>query len=388
MKRIRFSVTCAWFCCVVATDSLAAENATAASAPGEFVVESLQPIWRARRLRDPLFFIQVEAGKRPQAALLFKPDRIVSATSATRQATYESGRDYEFDKAANVLRLPKGSRIPFKTLDQLYPLMTSDQPKIPLQKGDKTRGIFFDNAAVYHQHQIEVTYDCAAGQWKGYVPQFAGASLPRTIVKLRYKKPLRLMLCGDSISAGYNASKFSQVPPGCPAYGELIALALEKYYGSPVAFKNHAVNGWDSGRGLRQVVDEKLAEWRPDLVLIAFGMNDVFARDADTFQKNVLGIMNAIRRDSPASEFVLVAPMLGNVEWGMPMEQFPMYRDALQQLCRDGVVLADMTRIWEELLKHKSFYDLTGNGVNHPNDFGHRVYAQSILSLLVPAAQP
>ena len=36
-------------------------------------------------------------------------------------------------------------------------------------------------------------------------------------------------------------------------------------------------------------------------------------------------------------------------------------------------VLADMTSIWEALLKRKTFYDLTGNGVNHPNDFGHCV---------------
>ena len=37
----------------------------------------------------------------------------------------------------------------------------------------------------------------------------------------------------------------------------------------------------------------------------------------------------------------------------------------------------------EALLKRKRFYDLTGNGVNHPNDFGHCVYAQSLLALLV-----
>jgi hypothetical protein len=35
------------------------------------------------------------------------------------------------------------------------------------------------------------------------------------------------------------------------------------------------------------------------------------------------------------------------------------------------------------LLKRKSFYDLTGNGVNHPNDFGHCVYAQTLLALLI-----
>jgi len=27
----------------------------------------------------------------------------------------------------------------------------------------------------------------------------------------------------------------------------------------------------------------------------------------------------------------------------------------------------------------KTHHDLTGNGINHPNDFGHRLYAQVIL---------
>ena len=39
--------------------------------------------------------------------------------------------------------------------------------------------------------------------------------------------------------------------------------------------------------------------------------------------------------------------------------------------------------MWAELLKRKTFYDLTGNGLNHPNDFGHCVYAETLLALLI-----
>ena len=45
--------------------------------------------------------------------------------------------------------------------------------------------------------------------------------------------------------------------------------------------------------------------------------------------------------------------------------------------------MADLTTLWGELLERKRDCDLTGNGVNHPNDFGHRVYAQAILGLLI-----
>jgi hypothetical protein len=67
---------------------------------------------------------------------------------------------------------------------------------------------------------------------------------------------------------------------------------------------------------------------------------------------------------------------------------FPQYRDALASLVKPGVALVDLTSIWSEMLKRKREVDLTGNGVNHPSDFGHRVYAQAILALLVAPAAP
>ena len=207
----------------------------------------------------------------------------------------------------------------------------------------------------------------------------------RPIAKLRAKQPITLMLCGDSISAGANASLLTKAPPGCPDYGKLTALALEHHFGSKVTFINHAVGGWTSGNGLQQAKDQHIGKAKPDLVIIAFGMNDVFQRNVALYEANIRGLMEAIRADAPDAEFILVASMLGNAEWGMPMEQFPLYRDALAKLCGPGVVLADMTSMWEALLKRKTFYDLTGNGVNHPNDFGHCVYAQSLLALLIEA---
>ena len=41
-----------------------------------------------------------------------------------------------------------------------------------------------------------------------------------------------------------------------------------------------------------------------------------------------------------------------------------------------------MTGMHHALLKRKLFRDMTGNNVNHPNDFLARVYAQTILAVL------
>jgi lysophospholipase L1-like esterase len=382
-------------CCVVCLSAwVALPRFSQANPPSEtseqqtsddaFINDALRPFWRSRSMREPLLFIQYAANEEPRASLLFRPSNVIRVDSATRDVHYEPMRDYVIDVEKGTLRLPAGSRIPFKTLDELYPLMTSDSPKIARQSGDKTRGVFFDNADGYHRLQVEATYEHDQ-PWTGYTPQFEGGRLGNTLEKLRSRSPFKVILCGDSISAGYNASKFTRAKPGCPAYGELVASGLERHYGGKVEFTNYAVNGWNSVQGLRHIVDNRLGEKKPELVILAFGMNDVFGKDAATFQNNVRAMMEAIRKDSPQSEFILVASMLGNADWGMPMEEFARYRDSLKALVGPGVAFADLTTIWEEFLRRKTFYDLTGNGVNHPNDFGHIVYAQAILALLIEA---
>ena len=349
-----------------------------------FAAAALTPFWRASQIEEPVLFIQETPDQKPAAKLLFTPSIIVKLTSATREIEFVRGRDYEVDLATGTLRLPIGSRVPFLTPEQIYPLMTSATPKFRRMNGDTERGVFFDNGSRYHELQCVVTYEFKPGQWKGWVGDSAADSLPRTIGKLTRHKPVRLFLCGDSISAGFNATKFTKAKPGCPAYGELVALGLKERYDSEIDFKNFAENGWTSTAGLEEAQKKRIGQERPDLVIIAFGMNDVFEKDANKYQSNVKELMATIRTDSPESEFILVAPMLGNKEWGMPMEQFALYRDSLKELCRRGVVLADLTSVWGSFLEKKSFYDLTGNGLNHPNDFGHAVYAQAILSLLAP----
>ena len=121
-----------------------------------------------------------------------------------------------------------------------------------------------------------------------------------------------------------------------------------------------------------------------DLVILAFGMNDSAGRPAEEYQANIRSMMDAVRSARPDTDFILLATMLGNRDWvALHQELFPQYRDKLAALCGPGCALADMTSVWEELLRRKNDWDLTGNGVNHPNDFGHRIYAQVLSALLI-----
>ena len=128
---------------------------------------------------------------------------------------------------------------------------------------------------------------------------------------------------------------------------------------------------------------DALLEAAPDLLIVAYGMNDVGRRDPLWFGEQAKSIYERSKAKLPDVEIIWVAPMLGNKEWiHTPREMFSKYRDELAKLTGPDAVLADLTSVWEMLLENKHDLDLTGNGLNHPNDFRHRLYAQAILRCL------
>ena len=113
-------------------------------------------------------------------------------------------------------------------------------------------------------------------------------------------------------------------------------------------------------------------------------MNHMGSRDPAGFKRLSAELVEKIETAESKPEVILVAPMWGNTNWvHAPADMFPAHRDVLAELAGDTRGFADLTTLWGEMLKHKRDIDLTGNGLNHPDDFGHRVYAQAILGLLV-----
>ncbi len=214
--------------------------------------------------------------------------------------------------------------------------------------------------------------------WIGTVPTTRSSELVRVVHRLITGQHCRVVLLGDSISEGCNASGFNGVPPGQPPYIDRLAAALRERFSAPVDVVNLSVGGKDSAWGA--TMKEKVAALRPDLVLLAFGMND--CGPAVTFAANTWTMVRAIQRDCPDADIILVAGMTGNPDLTeFPQSRFEHYRDALKLMISPGVAVADVTSFWIDLLRRKPYTDLTGNGVNHPNDFGHRVYADVIGAL-------
>jgi lysophospholipase L1-like esterase len=346
----------------------------------KFDPEQLVPFWTTQTMyEESVLFVREQADKDAAASLLFEPTRVLRVTNSAGDVVYEEGRDYVWRAGSCEIGLPTGSRIVCKTPEDLRRAPGSQQ--YALTRRDGQGEILFGGGLEYHAMQTVVTYE-HKGKWPTSVPTVARQQLPRTLAQLENKKPLTIALLGDSISTGCNASGWAHGAPFQPPYQDLFVMNLERKFGSAVTLKNFAVGGTDTSWGLANI--GKVCEVQPDVVILAFGMNDSAGRPAKDYQSNIGAMVEAVRKDVPDAELILVATMVGNPDWvTLKQELFPQYRDALAELCGPGIALADMTTLWTEFLQRKQDRDLTGNGVNHPNDFGHRVYAQVLSALLI-----
>jgi len=340
----------------------------------------LQPFWTSSRMSgETLLFVQAPGEKTVTARLLFVPTKIIAVTSANGATTFDEGRDYFWEHGSNTLTLAPGSRIPFRTWAQLHP------PKgAPMSLGEsadgKTSLLWEEPGDLFQSLQIAVTYD-HVDKWRGMIFPSAENELARTIAKLHAKR-LKLVIFGDSVSAGAGASGSFHALPYQPPYTELVAEGLRARYGADVTVTNLAEGGQDSTWAVKMAY--KAAAERSDLVIVGFGGNDATRGiSAQSFSQNIRSVINTIRNTSPNADFVLIATMTANSDWPESKAILcQQYRDALLQLVGPGVAVADETSVWQTMLKTKKFLDLTSNGINHPNDFGHRVYAQVVLQLL------
>ena len=343
----------------------------------------VQPFWKGDEILDEsVLFIRDPEQEVARGRVLFGVDRILRITNSAGTVIYEEGRDFVIQKGAREIVLPKGSRIAsYEARELRAPRQSQKYQLVHRDGGDE---ILFGGKLEYHGMQTSISYVTQAKDWPDSQPASGKDALPMTRRRLANGSPLNLVLVGDSISTGRNASGWGGGPPFQPPYQELVRLHLERSFSSEVSLSNLSVSGKTSAWGLSKAAE--VAARKPDLVMIAFGMNDAAGIQPEKYAKNISGMIQTIRETKPQCEFILIATMLGNRDWvHLKHERFPEFRDRLREMTEDPrIALADMTAVWSEMLKRKKDWDLTGNGVNHPNDFGHRVYAQVICELLTP----
>ena len=337
--------------------------------------EAMQPVPFSDIIYHEPVLMVVRGNDPPEGKLLFPPEEVLSVRSPGLDKIYEEGVDWEY--VDGFLRLHPGSDAPFLAERDLLFREEIAGESMPCTDGGFLR---FREGSFFHQHQVAVTYRPPVRAWGGPVPAPNTGLLPISIRNLKGASPFKLLLYGDSISEGCNSSGFTNTPPYLPIWGKLAASKMERAFGRPVDFVNTSLGGMDSAWG-RENARERVCDYEPDLVALGFGMNDGTAHvPAAEYIRNLRSIMGTVRRSKPDTEFVLISTMLPNPKsafWGTQ----PDFEPALLGEETVGAAVLNMTQVHRYLLTRKQYWDLTGNNINHPNDFMARLYAQFFCAL-------
>ena len=329
----------------------------------------LRPVWDTDIMYfESLTFVNGES------LLMFEPEEIISFYDSHIKKQFKQGEDFKIE-GRRVLLCPDSEIFSFRE-EQLYPAEPIPGHTFPM--GEKN--ILFHEEHFYHDRQYAVTYKIKENTWKGHRPACARGSIPSTMQKLTKGEPLNVTLFGDSVCVGANSSAFTGAEPYLPSFSGLLIEELERKFASKIDFHNPSIGGKDSKWGA-QTVDENVNFRKNDLVIISLGGNDSFT-PAETYIDNIRYIIDRIKYFHPSTEIIVMSPTYANeLLKGSFHANQPTFIDSMDVLKAPGVVLADITSMQKELLKHKRYIDVTGNNVNHPNDFFHRMIAQYMISM-------
>lgn len=340
----------------------------------------MQSFLTADTIHDELV-MPIKRGDAPPTGTLLFPVRTVLSVRDTYLGTvYEEGTDWVWEGQRIVLA--DASRIPYFDAGELVYGELKEGQSQPGSVGGTY--VLFSEGELIRSRQLAVTY----------VPERRGRvatkrlppptrQLPRTAGRLAAGKPMKVVFWGNSIETGANSSGFQHVPPFMPNWPELFVRQLRTHFEAPVSYQNLAVGGRTAAWGLENV--GRVIEERPDLVVIGFGMNDgTLGVPVEVFAGQIQATMDAVRKHVPHCEFIVITPMLANPQ-AIQHKLQAAYRPALLALEGAGVAIADLTDWHAWLLAHKSYEDMTGNNINHPNDYLARWYAQVLAALLIAA---
>lgn len=350
----------------------------------EDLARYIRPIWEGNTVHgETLMFVpDAKTGEIAPAPLLYKPDKVLAVRSPDGSILFEEGMDYTVTPDG-CIALTVDTRIYRWSYDDYY-LDHIEQYGLP-SRSAAGRFLKYAEGDFFTKTQVWVTYTHSDG-WTGPVPRYAGDRLAKTVAKLEAGEPLRIVYNGDSICVGCNASGWLGNPPYIPSWTDLITRELGAVYAAPITAVNTAVGGTIAQWGADNV-EENILRYKPDLVVLRFGTNDATQGYTTAFFKeNMERILQAVRADNPACEFILVAntPCNPDVEgWSTP--HHVGNQQAVFELAEQypGVAAVAMLDIEAHLLTRKRYWDMAGNNINHFNDFMTRVQGSAVAQLLV-----
>lgn len=341
--------------------------------------EMMVKIWEDQIIYNETVVLE-DNGTDISGQLLFSPTQILSVRDYRLTNIYDPS---EYEIIGNKIIRTEVSTIPFLTTEQLAGINMPDeyafstyQAKLP------GTNILFTEGIGIVMHQIAVSY-VHEDTWQGETPVYQGQYLENVLAKLEAKQNIKVLINGDSIATGANASSVLGIDPYQDDFPNLFTNALQRKYGTTVELINTSVGGTMSDWG-KQNVDPNVNSYDPDLVIIGFGMNDgSLGVSPNTYKENIEFMIKSIKARNADADIILIATILANpisIQNANQKDYLPMLLDLQQQY---QVAVLDMSSMSEEIYKVKKGVDILSNNINHPSDFLVRCYAAGLLATMV-----
>ena len=341
------------------------------------------PIWENNYIiNESVLLLLNEDGNFDDKSLLFDAEEIISVRNSALNIKYTEGNDYML--VNGKLRLNVTSAYAKVAYNEYYINYVQDWASLRCINGGY---LYYSEGSYYHNHQIAVTYRHKGTFPQNIIPKAKGNILPKTTAKLSNKETLKISLFGDSNAEGCNSSGYINSSPYMPTYFEMLQTALRnKYNYDEIFIENSLSKGGEASNYAVQKISE-LINLQPDLVILQFGNNDAFFNTNETFQSNMQFVINELNRILPDTEIILVTGPVPNPEDDRsPARQLYTavndFADILQNMEKQGCAVADLASIYNFMFTRKQFGDISGNNINHLNDFTSRLLAQTLFKTL------
>jgi hypothetical protein len=357
----------------------------------------LNPIWQTAEMYDEGGVVVGETG---EIRLLRKPIKdTVTVRSVHFDKTYREGIDYIVD--GNVIRRIATGTMPYFKYEEYYFDMPYDGSPLLCDPGkaeidyEGEKYLYYSEGAAGVKNHVMITYR-TVDPYTQFIPQ-GDSSAQDFISKIKTDRQATIMFYGDSITEGSCASSTAfggAINPYLPKWSELVSQWFADYYQADVTHINKAQGGWTTKQGLDNFIggENRVGPYldKIDLLVIAFGANDPVLSD-EGYKSQIKGMVDMYLQRQPNGSILLVSPFVFNQQTSNWFINQYRFEGLLEEIKAEYAANGTSNKI--SVAKVYSFFkgicetgklsrDYLGNNINHPNDFGVRIYAQVALKTL------
>ena len=372
--------------------------------------KDISPVWEGNTVCEETVMFLGEGEKKK---LLYTPVEILSVRSFDLEREFVRGKDYELEDGCLVR--PEGSEMPCMSKEEYY-FGPNATESFQTKMDGEWHKTYFASGREMKKHQVAVTYTHKEESFDVSIPD-ESKYFSNIIGKLERGEDATIFFYGDSITVGANSSGRDEHEPFMPTWAELVSMRLAEKYGYKLRFVytdfqngsrlpreeisfgdkgvitvvNTAVGGWKVTDGIDNFevhCELFLKKYGCDLLILGFGMND--KKNAPEEEHALVSKLAHMFLEFVKPEILLVATMLPNPEanekWFLNQPFFEAeFIEIAKELRAEGIgsAVAPVTSVSRWVLDRKYFRDITGNNINHPNDFMIRIYAATLLKTLI-----